>query len=97
MSYHVRIVLHELSFFVFIFFSAKSTLVFSVELIEIMQKPLIPLPKGTGFYTTLGIVVIVLLVGYELYKRANQQSKEAKKQKKHHSSKSGKKHRSKQQ
>ena len=79
------------------FFSAKSTLIFSVELIEIKQKSLIPLPKGTGFYTILGVVAVILLIGYELYKRANQQTKEAKKQKTHHSNKSGKKNKNKHQ
>ena len=41
-----------------------------MELIEIKQKSLIPLPKGTGFYTILGVVAVILLIGYELYKRA---------------------------
>ena len=36
-----------------------------MELIEIKQKSLIPLPKGTGFYTILGVVAVILLIGYE--------------------------------
>lgn len=68
------------------FYTAGATLIFSVELVEIQQKPLISIPRGSGFYTFLGVVAVILLIAYEMYKRTRQHSEEIKKQKKAHSS-----------
>ena len=46
---------------------------------------------GSGVYTVLGVLLVLGLVGYELYKRANSQSDEGKTKKKNGSRKKGKK------
>lgn len=58
-----------------------ATLVFSIELLEIKQKGFITLPSGAGFYTAIGIFVIILLIVYELYKRVGTSEVKNKKQK----------------
>lgn len=59
-----------------------ATLIFSVELLELQKKPLISLPQGTGFWTYVGLLVLFVGLGYELYRRATKQTEEVKKQKK---------------
>lgn len=55
---------------------------FEVELLEIKKPPMVRVPQGGGFWTILGVVVLLALAGYELYRRANKQSEEARKTKK---------------
>lgn len=51
------------------FFTAGgSTLHFTVELIELQKKSLVKLPNSQVWFY-LGIAAIVVLIGYELYKR----------------------------
>ena len=48
-----------------------ATLLFSVELLELSKKPYFPIPTDKEFWTYAGLLVVVLLGGYELYRRAN--------------------------
>ena len=59
-----------------------ATLVFSVELLELKKKPFIKVPSGSGFYGYVGVVLVLGLVGYELYRRAANSSAESKRSKK---------------
>ena len=66
--------------------TAKSTLVFHVEILGLRKKSLLSarsfLPQGSTFYTFLGIIALVVLAGYELYKRYTKQNEEMKQMKK---------------
>ena len=74
--------------------TAKSTLVFHVEILGLRKKSLLSvqsfLPQGSTFYTFLGIVVLIVLAGYELYKRYTKQNEEMKQMKKTNKKKSKK-------
>lgn len=48
-----------------------ATLIFSVELVELSKKPYFTIPSDREFWTYAGLVVLVVLGGYELYRRAN--------------------------
>ena len=62
--------------------TAKATLIFDIELLELKKKSAMGLiPKGSGFYVTLGLVVMLCLGVYELYKRYSKQTEDAKKNK----------------
>ena len=50
---------------------AGATLIFSVELLELSKKPYFSVPMDKEFWTYAGLFLIVLLGGYELYRRAN--------------------------
>lgn len=54
-----------------------ATLIFHVELLQLKKKSLVSIPQGNGFYVTLGVVALLTLGGYELYKRYNKQSDES--------------------
>ena len=53
-----------------------------MELLDLTKKPFLRMPEGNGFYTALGIIVVVAAVVYELYKRARKQGEELKGSKK---------------
>ena len=46
-------------------------LIFSVELLDLQKPSLISVPSGSGLYTVVGVVLILGLIGYELYRRAS--------------------------
>lgn len=54
-----------------------STLHFTVELIELQKKPLMKLPNSQ-FWFYAGIVAVVALLGYELYKRGSKKEEKTK-------------------
>ena len=70
-----------------------AVLIFSVELLQIQQKPWLFVPSDSGFYYMAGALLLVGIVGYELYRRANQQTEEAKQLKKESGRQKGKKKR----
>lgn len=47
---------------------------FHVELLSLQKPSLIQLPTGNGLYTVAGVVAVIGLLGYELYKRAKSES-----------------------
>ena len=47
-----------------------ATLIFSVELLELSKKPYFPIPMDKEFWTYIGLLGLVLLGGYEVYRRA---------------------------
>ena len=55
---------------------------FEVELLELTKAPVVRMPEGRGFWTALGVAAVLALLGYELYRRAGKEQKEAKKTKK---------------
>lgn len=57
-------------------------MVFEVEMLEIKKPPVVRVPRGGGFWTILGVVLLLAMAGYELYRRANKQTEEAKRTKK---------------
>ena len=70
-----------------------AVLVFSVELLQIQRKPWLSIPRDSGFYYTVGALLLIGMVGYELYRRANQQTEEARQLKKESSRQRGKRKR----
>lgn len=53
-------------------------MLFTVELIELQKKPLVKLPSSQ-FWFYLGIIGVVVLIGYEFYKKgANKDGEKAK-------------------
>ena len=62
---------------IFCLHTAGATLIFHVELLELKKKSLVSIPQGNGFYLTLGVVALLILGGYEIYKRYNKQSDES--------------------
>ena len=50
--------------------SGGATLIFSVELLELSKKPYFAIPTDKEFWTYAGLLTIVLLGGYEIYRRA---------------------------
>lgn len=53
---------------------ADSVLIFDIELLEIKKPSLlgnIQSNSNTGLYTLLGVLLVISLIGYELYKRYN--------------------------
>ena len=65
--------------------SGGATLIFSVELLNLVKQSSIPIPKiptSTEFYAYAGLLVLLVLMGYELYRRANKQGEDLKLQKK---------------
>ena len=63
-------------------YTGEATLVFEVEMLDIKKPPMLRVPQGGGFWTILGVVLLLVMAGYELHRRANKQSEEAKKAKK---------------
>ena len=63
--------------FPFILHVAGATLLFSVELFELQKKPLVKMP-GNQFWIYVGIAAVVVLLIYELYKRATSKGEEKK-------------------
>jgi hypothetical protein len=55
----------------FIFAVGGATLIFSVELLELGKKSVFSIPTDKGFWTYAGLLALVVLGGYELYRRAN--------------------------
>ena len=50
--------------------SGGSTLIFSVELLQLSKKPYFAIPTDRDFWMYAGGLLVVLLGGYELYRRA---------------------------
>jgi len=59
-----------------------ATLVFSVELLDLQKPPMFNIPMNRELWIYVGGFVLVVFVGYELYRRAVQQNKDLKKQQK---------------
>jgi len=59
-----------------------ATLVFSVELLDLQKPPMFNIPMNRELWIYVGGFVLVVFVGYELYRRAAQQNKDLKKQQK---------------
>ncbi len=51
-------------------------LIFSVELLDLQKPSLITVPSGSGLYTIVGVVFVLVLIGYELYRRASSEGAE---------------------
>lgn len=45
-----------------------------MELLDLKKKTILSLPQGSGFYTACGVVLLVGLGAYELYRRAKQET-----------------------
>ena len=54
--------------------AGNAVLLFSVELLDLTKKPIVSLPQGSGFYTACGVMMLLGLGGYELYRRAKQEA-----------------------
>ena len=65
-----------------IIYSGGATLEFEVELLRLTKPSMFSTPRLTGFTTALLVVGVVVLVIYELYKRASKQGAELKSSKK---------------
>ena len=61
-----------------IFAVGGATLIFSVELLELSKKSLFSIPTDKEFWTYAGLFALVVLGGYELYRRANKKETSSK-------------------
>ncbi|KAL5493579.1 hypothetical protein EMCRGX_G014783 [Ephydatia muelleri] len=60
-----------------------AVLLFSVELLDLKKRSILSVPQGSGFYTAVGVAVLIGLGAYELYRRAKQETAKPAKSKEH--------------
>ena len=61
-----------------VFAVGGATLIFSVELLELSKKSFFSIPTDKEFWTYAGLFALVVLGGYELYRRANKKETSSK-------------------